>query len=87
MSEDMSVKVINLGDASSVFTFSELKGPPLSVALCPKAKLLAVSCGDGWLRIWNLENQTQVKGLECVPKANTFTNADLLCKLIKHTKY
>lgn len=79
----MSVKVMDLTDLknpSHTFSFADLKGPALSVSLCPNATLLAVSSGDGMLRVWNLESQAIVKGLECVPKANSFMNADLLCK-------
>lgn len=81
----MNVNVIKLSesrDSSNISTFSGLAGPPLSVALCPKAKLLAVSCGDGFLRVWNVESTSVVKEIECVPKANSFMNAKLLCMLL-----
>ncbi|KAF2895708.1 hypothetical protein ILUMI_10488 [Ignelater luminosus] len=84
VAEDMEVNVIKLSeprDSSNILTFSGLTGPPLSVALCPKAKLLAVSCGDEFLRVWNVESTSIVKEIECVPKTNSFMNAKLLCRV------
>lgn len=80
----MEVKIIDLTDTHNVKCFTELKGPPLSIALCPKAKLLAVSCGDGTLRVWNVNNQELLKEIDCVPKTNSFMNAKLLCKYYKY---
>lgn len=60
-------------------TFTGLNGPPLSVALCPKAELLCVSSGDGYLRVWNIKTQDLLKEFNSVPKTNSFMNAKLLC--------
>lgn len=61
-------------------SYKGLNGPPLSISLCSKMKYLAVSCGDGFLRIWDVETQDLLKKLSCVPKTNSFLNAKLLCK-------
>lgn len=82
-SEDMEVRVMTLDSSKeeqSVKTFEGLSGPPLSVAICPKAKMLAVSCGDGNLRIWDIESKTIEHEISCVPKVNSFSNAKNLCK-------
>ncbi|KAK4875420.1 hypothetical protein RN001_011842 [Aquatica leii] len=82
VSEDMEVKVIDLSkEADNILSFSGLSGPPLSVALSPKARMLAVASGDGLLRIWNVENSSLIKEIDCVPKTNSFMNADVLCRI------
>lgn len=65
-------------------TFTGLKATPLSCALCPKGKMLAVSSGDGYLRVWDVETEDLLKEFDGVPKANSFTNAKSLCKLLVH---
>ncbi|KAF5308706.1 hypothetical protein FQR65_LT06067 [Abscondita terminalis] len=82
VSEDMEVKVIDLSkESDNILSFSGLTGPPLSVALGPKARMLAVASGDGLLRVWDMENSTLIKEIECVPKTNSFMNADVLCNI------
>lgn len=76
----MSVTIIDLDTSSVKTTFSELGGPCLSVALCPKATKVAASTGDGKLQIWDLESSTLLKELSCFPKVNSFANAKVLCK-------
>ncbi|GJQ71634.1 hypothetical protein Trydic_g11333 [Trypoxylus dichotomus] len=82
--EDMEVKIMDLSESkenTSPLIFPGLVGPPLSVALCPKADLICVASGDGYLRIWNVKTQTLLKDLNCVPKINSFMNAKLLCRM------
>ncbi|KAK5644872.1 hypothetical protein RI129_006172 [Pyrocoelia pectoralis] len=81
ISEDMEVKVINLAKQSEILSFSGLSGPPLSVSLNPKARMLAVTSGDGMLRIWNVEDSSLLKEIDCVPKTNSFMNADCLSRI------
>lgn len=76
----MEVKLLNLNGEKDEKVFGGLKGPPLSVALCPKAEILAVSSGDGYLRVWKIDGQILLAKLECLPKTNSFVNAKLLCK-------
>ncbi|KAB0794930.1 hypothetical protein PPYR_11769 [Photinus pyralis] len=81
VSEDMEVKVINLTKQSEILSFPGLSGPPLSVSLNPKARMLAVASGDGMLRVWNVEDSSLLKEIDCVPKVNSFMNADCLSRI------
>lgn len=80
VSEDMEVRLINIKNREVSYNFEGVNGPPLSVALSHDMKLIAVSCGDGYLRIWNVEDQTLLKEIEDVAKTNSFLNAKLLGK-------
>lgn len=80
--EDMDVKVIDAKETGNCYSFTGLSGPPLSVALSHDAKLLAVSCGDGLLRIWLVETQELLKEINGLPKCNSFANAKLLCTFL-----
>lgn len=79
VSEDMDVKVTDVTESGNCFSFTGLSGPPLSVALSINAKMLAVSSGDGFLRVWQVDSQQLLKEINGLPKYNSFTNAKLLC--------
>lgn len=79
VSEDMEIKVIDTTESGNCYNFAGLSGPPLSVALSFDAKLLAVSSGDGFLRIWQVDTQELLKEIDGLPKYNSFMNATLLC--------
>ncbi|KAF5273925.1 hypothetical protein FQA39_LY01040 [Lamprigera yunnana] len=82
VSEDMEVKLIDLSkESDNITSFPGLTGPPLSVALCPKARMLAVASGDGMLRIWNIHNSSIIKEIQCVSNTNSFMNAEVLCRI------
>jgi WD40 repeat protein len=77
----MEVKLIDLGKQSAgVQIFGGLTGPCLSVAL--NSRFLAASCGDGKLRIWDIENKDLLKEIDCFPKTNSFANTELLCNVL-----
>lgn len=80
VSEDFSVKVLNLPQDTNTLSFSELTGPALSLAIASNGKLLAVSSGDGKMYIWNLENKSLEKTIDCVPYTNSFATTRLFCK-------
>lgn len=80
VSEDMEVKVIDVADSGNCYSFTGLSGPPLSVALSYNAKMLAVSSGDGFLRVWQVNTQELLKEISGLPKYNSFMNAKLLCR-------
>lgn len=79
VSEDMDVKVIDVTDTGNCLSFTGLSGPPLSVALSCDAKKLAVTSGDGFLRVWQVDTQELLKEINGLPKYNSFSNAKLLC--------
>lgn len=43
-------------------------------------KYVSTACGDGNLRIYDIDTQKLVKEINCVPKINTFYAAKVLCK-------
>ncbi|XP_063383565.1 WD repeat and HMG-box DNA-binding protein 1-like [Cydia fagiglandana] len=67
-SENMEAKICSPEGGAPLFMMSEHKGPVLSIALCPQMKYSATSCGDGMLRIWDIDTQKMVKEIACVPK-------------------
>lgn len=79
VSEDMDLRVIDVTDTANCFSFTGLSGPPLSVALSFDAKKLAVTSGDGFLRVWQVDTQELLKEIDGLPKYNSFFNAKLLC--------
>lgn len=84
--EDAQLKMINLNDIKEEVNFDGINGPPLSVAICPNLKYIAVTSGDTFLRVWNVEDQNVIYEVSCVPKTNSFMNAKILCKLRKTCK-
>ncbi|CAH2050631.1 unnamed protein product, partial [Iphiclides podalirius] len=80
-SENMEAKICNLDGGAPLFVMTEHKGPVLSVAICPHMKYAATACGDGALRIWDIDTQKVVKEVSCVPKINTFFAAKVLCRI------
>lgn len=80
VSEDMEVRVFNIKDKNTCFNFTGVSGPPLSVALSEDGKMVAVSSGEGCLRIWDVHSQVMLKEINGTPKTNSFMNAKLLCK-------
>lgn len=80
VSEDMEIKVIDVTETGNSYSFSGLSGPPISVALSFDAKMLSVSSGDGFLRIWQVDTQELLKEIDGLPKSNSFMNATLLCR-------
>ena len=79
VADDMEVRLIDLANTDLQLSYSGLTGPALSVALCPKQKMIAASSGDGYLRIWDVKSCDLIKEFYCVPRANSFRNAKLLC--------
>lgn len=77
----MEVKLIEFEGENKKIAAIEGTAPYLSVAICPKSKLLAASCGDGKLRVWSVSDKTLVKEIDCLPKVNSFSNASVLCEL------
>lgn len=71
--------MINLEDNNEEFNFEGINGAPLSVAICPNSKYVAVTSGDTFLRIWNVNDQKLLYEQNCVPKTNSFMNAKVLC--------
>ncbi|XP_022906813.2 WD repeat and HMG-box DNA-binding protein 1 [Onthophagus taurus] len=81
-SEDTNIKLIDLANPKELpRSYLGVNGPPLSVALCPEAKILAASAGDGFLRFWDVESCSTLKQLQCDSKTNSFVNATLLCRM------
>lgn len=80
-SENMEAKLCNLEGGAPLFVMKEHTGPVLSIAICPHMKYASTACGDGKLRIWDIDTQKIVKEISCVPKINTFYSAKVLCKL------
>ncbi|XP_061709099.1 WD repeat and HMG-box DNA-binding protein 1 [Cydia pomonella] len=80
-SENMEAKICSPEGGAPLFVMSEHKGPVLSIALCPQMKYSATACGDGMLRIWDIDTQKMVKEIACVPKINTFYSAKVVCRM------
>ncbi|XP_041975465.1 WD repeat and HMG-box DNA-binding protein 1 [Aricia agestis] len=80
-SENMEAKLCSLEGGAPLFVMSEHKGPVLSIALCPQMKFACTACGDGLLRVWDIDTQKIVKEIPCVPKINTFFAAKVLCRM------
>lgn len=83
VSEDFTVKVLNLPQDTAAITFNELHGPGISLSLSSSGKILAVSSGDGKMYLWNLETQSLTKTIDCVPYTNSFATTKLFCKYFK----
>ncbi|XP_044753645.1 WD repeat and HMG-box DNA-binding protein 1 isoform X1 [Coccinella septempunctata] len=79
--EQMEVKLIQFEGEQKKISSIEGTAPYLSVAICPTAKLIAASSGDGKLRIWNVSDKNLVKEINCFPKVNSFSNATVLCRI------
>ena len=77
--QNMEIRVIDLSTNSISNGLKGIDGCPLGIAFCPADDLVAVSSGDGFLRVWNLENEKIVKKINCVPKTNCFESASILC--------
>ncbi|CAG4978098.1 unnamed protein product [Parnassius apollo] len=80
-SENMEAKICSLEGGAPLFVMTEHKGPVLSIAICPHMKYASTACGDGVLRIWDIDTQKIVKEVICVPKINTFFSAKVLCRI------
>ncbi|KAF9801546.1 hypothetical protein SFRURICE_015040 [Spodoptera frugiperda] len=80
-SENMEAKLCNLEGGAPLFVMTEHTGPVLSIAICPHMKFSSTACGDGKLRIWDIDTQKIVKEISCVPKINTFYAAKVLCRM------
>ncbi|XP_026758868.2 WD repeat and HMG-box DNA-binding protein 1 [Galleria mellonella] len=80
-SENMEAKICNLEGGAPLFVMSQHKGPVLSIAICPHMKYASTACGDGVMRIWDIDIQNTVKEITCVPKINTFYAAKTLCRM------
>lgn len=87
----MEAKICSLEGGAPLFVMSDHKGPVLSIAICPQMKYVSTACGDGTLRIYDIDTQKLVKEISCVPKINTFYAAKVLCKyrfvLVNSFKY
>lgn len=70
-SEDGTIKVKPTGTEGDEFELGGLAGPVLSMALSPK-NLLAASCGDGKLRVWDLASKKLLKTLDGLKKVKSF---------------
>lgn len=79
-SENMESKICSPEGGAPLFVMTEHKGPVLSVTICPHMKYAATACGDGMIRIWDIDTQKLIKALVCVPKINTFFSAKVICK-------
>ncbi|XP_065173961.1 LOW QUALITY PROTEIN: WD repeat and HMG-box DNA-binding protein 1 [Atheta coriaria] len=79
-SEDMTTQVVNL-ESKEVKNMPTMKGPILSLAIDPSHSYIAIACGDNSLKIINIENQDVVKEWNIVAKANSFENAENLCRI------
>ncbi|XP_045493437.1 WD repeat and HMG-box DNA-binding protein 1 [Colias croceus] len=80
-SENMEAKICSLEGGAPLFVMSDHKGPVLSIAICPHMKYAATACGDGAMRVWDIDTQKMVKEVSCVPKINTFYAAKVLCRM------
>ncbi|KAH9641783.1 hypothetical protein HF086_003909 [Spodoptera exigua] len=80
-SENMEAKLCNLEGGAPLFVMTEHTGPVLSIAICPHMKFASTACGDGKLRIWDIDTQKIVKEVSCVPKINTFYAAKIKCAI------
>ncbi|XP_049875326.1 WD repeat and HMG-box DNA-binding protein 1 [Pectinophora gossypiella] len=80
-SENMEARICNLEGGAPLFVMSEHKGPVLSTSICPRMKYASTACGDGVMRVWDIDTQKIVKEITCVPKINTFYAAKVLCRM------
>ncbi|KOB76608.1 Acidic nucleoplasmic DNA-binding protein 1 [Operophtera brumata] len=76
-----NIEICSLEGGAPLFVMSEHKGPVLSIAICPQMKFTSTACGDGMLRIWDIDAQKMIKEISCVPKINTFYAAKVLCRI------
>ncbi|KAJ0182402.1 hypothetical protein K1T71_001771 [Dendrolimus kikuchii] len=80
-SENMEAKICSLEGGAPLFVMKDHQGPVLSVAICPHMKYASSACGDGVLRIYDIDTQKIIKEISCVPKINTFYAAKVLCRI------
>ncbi|XP_072941317.1 WD repeat and HMG-box DNA-binding protein 1 [Epargyreus clarus] len=80
-SENMEAKICSLEGGAPLFVMSEHKGPVLSIAICPHMKYASTACGDGALRVYDIDTQKIVKEITCIPKINTFYAAKVLGRM------
>lgn len=77
----MEAKICSLEGGAPLCILKEHKGPVLSISICPHMKYVSTACGDGVLRIMDVDSAEIVKEITCIPKINTFFAAKVLCKL------
>ncbi|XP_062553662.1 WD repeat and HMG-box DNA-binding protein 1 [Armigeres subalbatus] len=70
-SEDGMIKVKSLGEKAEEFELGGQNGPVLSMDLSAK-NLLAASCGDGKLRVWDLTTKKLLKTVDGLRKVKSF---------------
>ncbi|CAG9135627.1 unnamed protein product [Plutella xylostella] len=80
-SENMEAKICSPEGGAPLFVMADHKGPVLSIAVCPQMKYACTACGDGNLRVWDIDTQKVVSEVSCVPKINTFYAAKVLCRM------
>ncbi|XP_053622607.1 WD repeat and HMG-box DNA-binding protein 1 [Plodia interpunctella] len=80
-SENMEAKICSLEGGAPLFVMGEHKGPVLSIAICPHMKYASTACGDGMMRIWDIDTQKIITEVSCVQKINTFYSAKALCRM------
>ncbi|KAJ8308558.1 hypothetical protein KUTeg_013432 [Tegillarca granosa] len=79
-SSDFTIKVVKVDNCEH----KSLRGheaPVLSVALDPQEEYVASSSCDGSVVIWKIEDQSQLKILNILPKSNDVSLSKSLCRL------
>lgn len=75
----MEAKILSIKEEDSIQRKNLMhEGPVLGISICPHDKFCCTSSGDGFCRIWNIEDQTLIKEINCLPKVNSFYSAKVL---------
>lgn len=78
-SEDTVIKVVPIDKSAEPFDLTGHTGPILKIDISVKG-LLASSSGDGTLRVWRLNDKTEVRCFDGFDKIKSFFAAKLFGK-------
>ncbi|XP_044292863.1 WD repeat and HMG-box DNA-binding protein 1 isoform X2 [Varanus komodoensis] len=80
-SSDFTVKMVEVTDSSQQKTFRGHEAPVLSVAFDPRDIFLASASCDGFVRVWNISEQTCEMSWLLLQRCNDVVSAKSICRL------
>ncbi|XP_057588505.1 WD repeat and HMG-box DNA-binding protein 1 isoform X2 [Hippopotamus amphibius kiboko] len=86
-SSDFLVKVVDVMDCSQQKTFRGHDAPVLSLSFDPKDIFLASASCDGFVKVWQVSDQTCVISWPLLQKCSDVINAKSICRLAWQPKH
>ncbi|XP_052767188.1 WD repeat and HMG-box DNA-binding protein 1-like [Mya arenaria] len=77
---DFMIKIVDV-ESCSTKTIQGHEAPVLSIALDPKEEFLASSSCDGTVRVWKMEDRSQVVSLPVLPKCSDTSLSRTVCRM------